>query len=438
MATPRGNLTFTLVVLFLINTMNFYDRQVLGAAGEEIKRAWDLSDQQLSTLTTAFILVYALIGLPLGHWADVGRRKVILAGGVLVWSVFTALSGLAWNFQALVTFRMGVGVGEASCAPAANSLLGDLFPPNRRARAIAIFMLGLPLGLGLAHVVSGYLIKRLSWHAALYVAGIPGLVLGLLAWFLPEPERGASEKHQTGTARRPGWSILNVLRIPTMWWIILSGTLVNLCMYALGSFLLSFLRRYHHLEIVEANWVSAVIYAGGGGLGMLAGGWLGDRAARRGPQGRLRLAALAMLLATPCFGLALQQAAGAYLAFAACLLPGCVCLYVYYSTVYATIQDVVEPALRGTAMAVYFLVFYLGTFIGLNRFGWLSDTLAARAAAAGASAVEARAVGLHQAMYLLPLLTLVLVGVLYAGSRTAVRDARNLQHWLATMKTEEG
>ncbi len=435
MGNLRGSLTFTLVVLFLINTMNFYDRQVLGAAGEEIKRAWDLSDQQLSTLTTAFILVYALVGLPLGHWADVGRRKVILAAGVLVWSVFTALSGLAWNFQVLVTCRMGVGVGEASCAPAANSLLGDLFPPNQRARAIAIFMLGLPLGLGLAHVVSGYLIETLTWHAALYVAGVPGLVLGVLAWFLPEPPRGSSEQHQPGAARRPGWPILNVLRIPTMWWIIVSGTLLNLCMYALGSFLLSFLRRYHQLAVVEANWISGVIYGLGGGLGMLAGGWLGDRAARRGPQGRLQLAAVALLLATPCFWLALQQAAGHYLAFAACLLPGCVCLYVYYSTVYATIQDVVEPALRGTAMAVYFLVFYLGTFIGLNRFGWLSDTLAARAAAAGASAADARAIGLHQAMFTLPLLTLVLTGVLYAGSRTVVRDYRRLQDWLAGVKT---
>jgi MFS family permease len=223
-----------------------------------------------------------------------------------------------------------------------------------------------------------------------------------------------------------------------MWWIILSGTLVNLCMYALGAFLLSFLRRYHQLGVVEANWLSGIIYGGGGGLGMLAGGWLGDRAARRGPQGRMQLAAIAMLLATPCFGVALQQAPGHFLAFAACLLPGCMGVYMYYSTVYATIQDVVEPALRGTAMAVYFLVFYLGTFVGLNRFGWLSDTMAARAAAAGATAAEARAIGLHQAMYLLPLVTLLLAGVLYAGSRTAVRDARNLQHWLATMKAAEG
>jgi MFS family permease len=436
MGTLRGSLTFTLVVLFLINTLNFYDRQVLGAAAEKVKTEWDLSDQQLSDLVLAFILLYAAVGLPLGHWADVGRRKVILSAGVVVWSVFTALSGWAWNYGSLFLFRMGVGVGEASCAPAANSLLGDLFPPGRRARAIAVFMLGLPLGLGSCHIATGYIIRHLNWHAAFYVAGVPGLLLGVLAWFLPEPPRGSSEQHGAGARRRPGWPIFAVLRIPTLWWIILSGAILNFCMYALGSFLTSFLIRFHRLDYVQANWISGVAY-GFGGLGMLVGGWLADRAAQRGAQGRMQVAAVAMLLATPCFALALQQPEGRFLWFAVCLLPGCVCLYVYYSTVYATIQDVVEPALRGTAMAVYFFVFYLVAAAGLHGFGWLSDTLATRAAAEGASAADARAIGLHQAMYALPLLTLVLTGVLYAGSRTVVHDYRKLQEWLAEVNAAE-
>ncbi|HEV3205106.1 MAG TPA: MFS transporter, partial [Gemmataceae bacterium] len=148
MEISRGRLIFTLAVLFWINTMNFYDRQVVGAVGEKIKQEWNLNDKQLSALTTAFILLYALVGLPLGHWADVGRRKIILSAGVLVWSLFTIMSGRARNYPALFACRLGVGVGEASCAPAANSLLGDLFPPSKRARAIAVFMLGLPIGLG--------------------------------------------------------------------------------------------------------------------------------------------------------------------------------------------------------------------------------------------------------------------------------------------------
>src|SRR5205807_9394736 len=131
MSAARGSLWFTLLVLLGINTMNFYDRQVVGAVGEAVRNQWELTDTQLGALTIAFILLYAAVGLPLGRWADIGRRRLILAGGVLLWSLMTALSGLAGNFATLFVLRLGVGVGEASCAPAANSLLGDLFPSHQ-------------------------------------------------------------------------------------------------------------------------------------------------------------------------------------------------------------------------------------------------------------------------------------------------------------------
>jgi MFS family permease len=435
MAITRPRLVFTMALLFLINTLNFYDRQVVGAVGEQVKNDWGLNDRQLSGLTTAFILLYAAVGLPLGHWADVGRRRIILGVGVLVWSVFTTLSGRAWDYASLFVCRLGVGVGEASCAPAANSLLGDLFPPHRRARAIALFMLGLPLGLGLSYVLSAYISRAHSWREALYVAGVPGLLLGMLAFWLPEPSRGSSEKHAVGSARREGSAILAILRIPTMWWIILSGALLNLNMYALGSFLTSFLMRYHRLEQVNANWISGVVYGFGGGFGMLLGGWLGDRVAGRRVNGRLLIATVGMIVAAPCFWLALQQSRGAYWAFAACMLPGCLCLYIYYSTVYSTIQDIVEPTMRGTAMAVYFFVFYLVAAVGLYGFGWLSDTFRRQWVEAGASELDARALGLHDAMYVIPCLTLVLILVLFAASRTVIADYQRLQRWIAETAT---
>src|SRR5438128_9460420 len=187
MSAARGSLWFTLLVLLGINTMNFYDRQVVGAIGEKVREQWELNDMHLSALTTAFILLYAAVGLPLGRWADVGRRKLILACGVLLWSAMTALSGLAQTFAALFACRLAVGIGEASCAPAANSLLGDLFPPDKRGRAIAVFMLGLPLGLALSNIVSGEIAAARNWRAALFVAGAPGVVLGILALWLPNP-----------------------------------------------------------------------------------------------------------------------------------------------------------------------------------------------------------------------------------------------------------
>src|SRR5580765_7462392 len=140
-STPR--LVFTLLVLLAINTMNFFDRQILPAVQEKIRKDWNLSDSELSWLGTAFILLYAVVGLPLGRLADVWRRKWILAIGVGLWSLLTLGSGFAWSFWSLFVLRLGVGVGEASCAPTATSLIGDLVPAEKRARALGLFMVGL-------------------------------------------------------------------------------------------------------------------------------------------------------------------------------------------------------------------------------------------------------------------------------------------------------
>jgi MFS family permease len=117
MATMQPRLLFTLLVLLGLNTMNFFDRQVLGAVGEPIKREWQLSDAQLGLLGSAFIYLYAVVGLPLGYWADLGRRKTILAAGATLWSLLTSLSGFAQSFASLFVLRLGVGVGEARSVP---------------------------------------------------------------------------------------------------------------------------------------------------------------------------------------------------------------------------------------------------------------------------------------------------------------------------------
>jgi len=424
----RRRLAFTLALLFGLNFMNFYDRQVVGAIGERLKTDWQLSDGQLGGLTTAFILLYAVVGIPLGRLADRGRRPVVLGVGAVIWSAFTALSGLASGFASLFIFRMGVGVGEASCAPAANSLLGDLFPKHQRARAISIFMLGLPLGLGASYAVSGLIVQATgSWRTALLVAAIPGAMLGILAFFLPDPPRGGADGLAVAAPAPDPRAIGEILRIPTMWWIILSGALLNLNMYALGGFLTSFMIRYHALDIGQATLLVSVIIGFGGGLGMLAGGWVGDRAARHRVDGRLRAAALALVVAAPVALIALGQARGSYWSCAALLLPACFLHYIYYSTVYASIQDVIEPARRGTAMAVYFMAFYFATAIGLYAFGRLSDYLAAGALLAGATAADSRALGLHGAMYVVPIVAAVVAMALWAGSRTITADHARME-----------
>lgn len=427
----------TLLVLLGINTMNFYDRQLLGALAEPIRRTWDLSDVQVGMLGTAFTLLYALVGVPLGRWADTGRRTRILAAGVLLWSLMTTLSGYAWGFWSLFVFRLGVGIGEASCAPAASSLLGDLFPAAQRARALSVFMLGLPLGLGLGFILGSAMAQRWGWEAALRVAGVPGLLLGLWVLTLEEPRRGAAEVHAIGGARRPGSALLTVLRIPTMSWIILSGALHNFNMYALGTFLAAYLQRYFGLSTAQAGLFSGITYGFSGGLGVLLGGWLCDRVVRRRVSGRLEVAAGALLLFVPCVYLALQAAPDDPWGFAAWLLPGCLCAYVYYAGVYPTIQDIVEPALRGTAMALYFCAMYLlGAALGPVATGWASDYFSRRAAAADGSATVLdvhKAIGLHNAMELIPVLGLLLVGVLAAGACTVQRDHARLQAWMKSV-----
>jgi predicted MFS family arabinose efflux permease len=420
----------SLLVLLGINLMNFYDRQVLGAVSEPLRKDWDLSDKQLGALGTAFTLLYAFVGVPLGRLADQRRRTWLLAGGALLWSALTAISGLAWSFWSLFVFRLGVGVGEATCAPAANSMIGDLFPAERRGTALAIFMVGLPVGLALSFWISGDIAQSLGWRGALFVAGLPGLFLGLLMFWVPEPLRGTHEKRNIGSARRPGSPLLAVLRIPTVWWIIVSGALHNFNAYALGAFLSPFLQRFHGLTVREAGRLNAVVY-GCGGLGVLLGGWACDKIVRRRISGRMEVATAALVVFVPSLLLALSRPPGDWLGFAICFLPGCMFSYVYYAGVYATLQDIVEPALRGTSMAIYFLVMYLFASLGPLLTGSISDFFASRAAAIeGSTADSARAIGLHDAMYVVPFLGALLVVVLFAGSRTVTKDYLKLQKWM--------
>ncbi|MGH9949898.1 MAG: MFS transporter, partial [Pyrinomonadaceae bacterium] len=195
---------FALAVLFAINTLNFFDRQILGAVGEPIRKEFELSDASLGLLGTAFTLLYAFVGIPLGALADKIGRKGLLSAGVFAWSILTAASGIAQNFWHIFALRLGVGVGEATCAPAASSLIGDLFPASWRAKAMALFMLGLPVGVALSFAVSGTVAKQYGWRSAFFVAGIPGILCAIAVLFIREPKRGAAESHKIGAQKREG------------------------------------------------------------------------------------------------------------------------------------------------------------------------------------------------------------------------------------------
>jgi predicted MFS family arabinose efflux permease len=450
---------YALAVLFAINLMNFFDRQIIGGVGEGIRREWALSDTALGLLGTVFTLLYAVVGLPLGRLSDRRERRTILAGGVFLWSLLTAASGIARSFSQLIVARLGVGVGEATCSPASTSLIGDLVPTTSRARAVAIWMLGLPLGLGLANGAGGWILQRWGWRNAFYIAAIPGLLCAVAALAMREPSRGTKESHAIGARCRSGNPYLLVLSIPTMWWVILSGALHNFNMYALGAFVAPFLVRFHHMTFQNAGWVAACVYGFSGVLGLTGGGWLADRLYTSRVDGRLIVGTVAIVICTPLMYLGLGRAAGDIVGFSLLMGLGVGVMFAYYSTVYATIHDVVEPSLRGTAMALYFFAMYvLGASMGPVGTGLVSDYFTfQKASAAGAVAPlpfgeivmaelrslvgEAkgfnlralepfRADGLHTAMYVVPILAAILAVVLFAASRTVKQDVANLQAWM--------
>ena len=278
-------------------------------------------------LATVFTLLYAVVGIPLGRLSDKAPRKWILSGGVFAWSLMTGLSGFARSFGQLVVGRLGVGVGEATCSPAATSLLGDLYPTSKRARAMSVFMLGLPIGLGLSAGIGGLLAQTYGWRATFFVAGVPGILCAVAAFGIFEPQRGMLEEHAIGAKRRSGSPYLTVLSIPTMWWVIASGALHNFNMYALGQFLASFLIRYHHVSLRNAGYVVMVVYGLSGIFGLVGGGMLADRLYQKRVDGRLIVGMWSIVICAPFMYLALLRPGGDILGFSLLMGVGCGVMY---------------------------------------------------------------------------------------------------------------
>jgi MFS family permease len=418
--------TFAIITLFAINILNFYDRNVAGALTEPMRKEFHLTDTQVGLLGSAFIWLYALIGVPLGKIADVWSRKKLLSWGILVWSVLTAGTYFVRNYGMLLFSRLGVGVGEAACAPTATSWLGDLVPPNRRARALALFMLGVPIGGALSYFFSGPVAQAYGWRAAMVLAAAPALLLIPALLSLHEPERGASEKHRE---LAPTGSMWSVLKIPTLLWIIASGALVNFNMYAIGTFMPAMFGRIYHLNVARAGIQTGYVYMIGGVIGGLTAGWVADHIIRTRQNGRMVVGSLFTLLGVPFayFGTVANDLTLSVI----CWTIAYASLNTYYGCVYSSIQDIVAPAQRGATMALYFMAMYLcGASFGPLLTGRLSDMFARRAADAAGSLVltdAAKAIGLQQAMLVVPVLSAALAFVLFMGSRTIVKDIARRQ-----------
>jgi len=424
-----------LFLLFLANLFNFFDRTIPAIIIEPIRLEWSLSDFQIGLIGTAFTIVYALAGVPLGRMADTGARRKIMGWGLLAWSGLTAANGLAWNFWSFLLVRMGVGIGEASYAPAANSLIGDLFPAHKRARAMGIFMLGLPLGLLLAFFTIGAMVKAFdSWRAPFFIAAVPGLLLALFMFFIKEPKRGAAEAVQVSLqpVEQP---VRKVLAIRTFWWLVLAGLTFNFATYACNSFMVPMLQRFFLLPLQQAAVATGVIVGLTGLLGLTVGGWIADRLHQKSERGRLLFGATSMLIAALATGVALLLGKVDIGIFVAVFSFGWLFAYNFYTCVYTAIQDVVEPRLRATAMALFFAGLYLlGGGLGPVVVGLLSDYFAQAAMhAAGATQMSEafKAVGLHNAMLLIPAALFLTMLTLVQAARCFSRDAASMRQKMA-------
>lgn len=399
-----GNLTFrtgtwyTLFVLFLVNFLNFFDRAIPAVILEPIRLEFGLSDTAMGAVGAAFTTVYALLAIPMGQWADRFSRKKLLIIGVGVWSFFTAASGVATNFALFFAARMGVGVGEASCGPAATSIIGDLVPARVRARAFGLFMLGFPLGTFAALTLGGYIASEYGWRVAFFAAALPGAIVVLMLFRSMEPPRELTDSGKGQLDDKRSFSI--VLSSPLFWSISLVGVALGVAAYAMGTYLPTFFTRTYALDLTGAGASAALVLGGSGLVGLTLGGWMADRLAIGRIFGRPMMGMFACFLATPLLAFGLN--AGDLTVAVGFLTAGWTLYYVFFVTAHTTLLDQFDSQLRGRVVGVFlFFSSVVGGGGGSVLAGVVSDMFAHAAIEAGMDQAVARAEGLQQALTLL-------------------------------------
>jgi MFS family permease len=295
-------------------------------------------------------------------------------------------------------------------------------------------MLGLPLGLVLAFFTIGSMVTAFdSWRAPFFIAAVPGLILALFMFFIKEPARGAAESVKV-TATPLDKPLRRVFAIRTFWWLTLAGLTYNFATYATNSFMVPMLQRYFLMPLEQAAIATGIITGLTGLVGLTLGGWAADKVHQKSERGRLLLAAFSMLVAAACTGFALLAGRIEIGLFVGVFSLGWLFAYNFYTCVYTAIQDVVEPRLRATAMALFFAGLYLlGGGLGPVVVGLLSDHYSQAAMlAAGASEMNEtfKAVGLHNAMFLIPAALTLTMLALFQAARCFVRDAANMRQGL--------
>ena len=364
-----------LALLLLAYIFNFLDRQILGILAGPIIADLDLTDAEFGAIGgIAFAILYSVLGVPLAMIADRTSRSRVIAGALAVWSGFTALCGTATGFVQLFIFRLGVGVGEAGGVAPSYALIADYFPPQRRARALAIFSLGIPLGLAAGTLIGAYLAAWVDWRAAFIVMGIAGLILApIMLIFVRDRPRSDSATAIVPLRR----AFPTIAGKPTFWLMAAAASCSSLAGYGLALWTPSVLERSFGFTLIERGHFLASIFLIGGTAGVLAGGWLADRLGQGDRRWYARLPAIAWLITAPTFALGLLTT-DAWLAWPLLLIPNALNI-LWLGPVTTAVQHLVARPMRATASASFLLINNLiGLGVGPTLIGALSTLFTER------------------------------------------------------------
>lgn len=378
--TDRTYARYALGVLFVVMVLNFLDRQIIAILAEPIKRDLGLSDTQVGLMSgLSFALFYTTLGIPIAALADRWHRSRIIAISLAFWSFMTVLCGAAANFVQLFLARVGVGVGEAGSGPASHSLIADLFPPERRAGALGIYGMAVPIGAFIAYAGGGWIVENLGWRMAFVAAGAPGVVFALIVWLTIREPRGdlplaAAFRPDPGRMKLSA-ALSDLSGKPAYWHLILAGALVQFVAYGFASFYGGFFVRIHGMGYAELGWKLGTMVGLAGAFGAWFGGRMGDRLLRRSQAAPLNANGVLLALSMPFMALGLYVG-NADLALFLFIAPTLAATY-YYGTTFAAVQTLARDETRAIAVAVFLLISSLiGMGLGPVFVGIVSDMLA--------------------------------------------------------------
>ena len=362
----------------MINMLNYLDRWIVSALAESIKHSeLALSDTQLGALVTGFIIVYMAASPFFGALGDRGKRPRLLAYGVAVWSLFTALGGFAWNYVSLFVARSAVGIGEAAYGTISPALLSDYYPRERRGRVFAIFFCAIPIGSALGYILGGLVDKSFGWRAAFFVAGAPGLVLAFLAWRLFDPPRGSQDDDMmAGHVGGPKPTIAaykDLLQNRPYVLAVLGYAAYTFAIGGMAFWTPPFLVRMRGLTLGQATITFGGIVVVTGFVGTFAGGYLGDYFLARSKQAYMWVSGLATLAAVPFVIVAVSNESPPM--YYSAMIVAELLLFASTGPINSAIVNVVNPLERATASAVcIFTIHILGDVPSPAIIGWMSDS----------------------------------------------------------------